>query len=108
MGGSSDGSRYMTTFQGVSLEASYGMVRAFLVEEGYGDVPLPATPEELLLFRVSHSKSGQTLLFEDNGYCHNPIKILFPLPSRHKNTLHLMIYNEQAEGHLLRFHGKRD
>ncbi len=107
LGGTSDGYIYRTIFRGRSLEHSYEMVRAFLSEQGYGDVPLPADADELLLFRLP-TRNRQILLFEDNGYVHNPVKILFPLQSRQARprTLILELYNERAERHLLRFHKK--
>ena len=74
------------------------------MEEGYEDVPLPKDVSELRLFRHPVSNTRQILLFDDNGYCHNPIKILFPLDRRKKKTLYLIIYNENAPDHLLRFH----
>jgi len=105
MGGQSDGVVYTSVFAGSTLEATYNMVREFLQEEGYRDVPLPADVEELNPFRLpNHNK--QLLLFEDNGYCHNPVKILFPLDRRKRTTLILKVYNEHADGHLLRFHNK--
>jgi len=105
LGGESDGFVYRTVFSGSNLEHTYQMVRLFLKEEGYGDLPLPADVEELLLFRLP-TRNRQILLFEDNGYVHNPVKILFPADRRQKRTLILEIYNEHAERHLLRFHRK--
>lgn len=107
LGGSSDGYVYRTTFRGRNLEHTYEMVRAFLSEQGYSDVPLPADADELLLFRLP-TRNRQILLFEDNGYVHNPVKILFPLHTRRPcpHALILELYNEQAEHHLLRFHRK--
>jgi hypothetical protein len=104
LGGLSDGCVYRTEFAGRNMEACYDMVCQFLQEEGYGDVPLPANASELLLFRTPPRR--QLDLFEDNGYLHNPIKILFPVDGRKKNRLILEIYNEQAPQHLLRFHRK--
>ena len=104
-GGNSDGKVYESIFAGRSLEDTYSMVKAFLVEEGYVDIPLPADVDELRAFQLS-TRNRQVLLFEDNGYVHNPIKILFPLDRRKKTTLILKLYNEQAEKHLLRFHNK--
>jgi len=104
LGGESDGYEYRTVFAGSSLELSFSMIRQFLKEEGYGDIPLPRSAEELLLFRLP-TRNRQILLFEDNGYVHNPVKILFPLDRRRKNTLILCLYNEAAPDHLLRFHG---
>ncbi|RME97012.1 MAG: hypothetical protein D6772_11015 [Bacteroidetes bacterium] len=105
LGGHSDGLVYESVFAGGSLQQSYDMIVAFLKEEGYGDLPLPKDVEELAHFRLK-TRNRQVLLFEDNGYVHNPVKILFPTDARKKTTLHLFIYNEQAEQHLLRFHGK--
>ena len=106
MGGKSDGLVYQSTFSGANLAATYDMVRQFLQEEGYQDVPLPKDAEELSKFRLS-IRNRQILLFVDNGYVHNPVKILFPIDGRQKRTLILELYNEAAEGHLLRFH-RRD
>ena len=78
VGGESDGFEYRTVFSGMNLKYSYDMIKAFLVEEGYEDVPIPKTVEELNLFRLP-TRNRQILLFEDNGYVHNPVKILFPL-----------------------------
>ena len=103
MGGSSDGWEYRSVFAGAKLAHSYEMVKQFLLEEGYGNVPLPATAEQLRLFR--RPRSRQLQLFGEEGYIHNPVKILFPSDPRQRNTLILCIYNEQAEHHLLRFHG---
>ena len=103
MDGESDGYEYRTVFAGSRLEYSYDMVRQFLREEGYEDIPLPRDAEELLLFRLN-TRNKQILLFEDNGYVHNPVKVLFPLDRRKKSTLILCIYNEEDPQHLLKFH----
>lgn len=103
MDGESDGYVYRTVFAGSRLEYSYEMVRQFLTEEGYGDIPLPKDAEELSLFRLN-TRNRQILLFEDNGYVHNPVKVLFPLDRRKKSTLILCIYNESDPMHLLKFH----
>lgn len=103
LGGESDGWEYKTTFSGSKLADTYEMVRQFLIEEGYEDIPLPKDEKELSLFRLQ-TRNKQILLFEDNGYVHNPIKILFPIDRRKKRTLTLCLYNEAAEDHLLRFH----
>ncbi len=105
LGGHSDGYVYRSVFAGASRLHSLDMIRQFLLEEGYGDVPLPADLQELNHFRVS-VRNKQLLLFEDNGYVHNPVKILFPADNRQKRALILEIYDERAEGHLLRFHRK--
>lgn len=105
LGGTSDGKVYRTTFAGGNLALSYEMVRQFLEEEGYADVPLPKDSDELLKFKIK-TRNRQILLFEDNGYRHNPVKILFPVDGRKKRTLILKIYNEKAPDHLLRFHNK--
>lgn len=103
LGGESDGYEYRTTFAGASLAHSYEMVRQFLKEEGYTDIPLPANAKELELFRLP-TRNKQILMFEDNGYVHNPVKILFPLDGRKRTTLLLCLYNEAWPDHLLRFH----
>lgn len=101
----SDGILYRTAFKGSSLEHTYQMIRHFLQEEGYGNIPLPENVEVLEKFRLK-TRNKQILLFEDNGYVHNPVKILFPSDNRKKNVLILEIYNENAPNHLLRFHKK--
>lgn len=98
--GSCDGWEYRTTFTGSRLTYAYDMLKQFLVEEGYGDVPIPESVADLKLFKKS--RSLQLQLFAEHGYAHNPIKILFP---KQRNTLILCVYNEQEPGHLLRFHG---
>lgn len=103
LGGESDGYEYRTVFAGSSLQATYEMVRQFLREEGYTDIPLPRNAEELNLFRLP-TRNRQILLFEDNGYVHNPIKILFPVDRRKRSTLILCVYNEEDPEHLLKFH----
>ncbi|MCB0584978.1 MAG: hypothetical protein KDD06_06585 [Phaeodactylibacter sp.] len=103
MGGESDGYEYRTVFAGSNLETTYEMVRQFLKEEGYGEVPIPASAEELKLFRLP-TRNKQILLFEDNGYVHNPVRILFPLDRRKRASLILCLYNEKDPQHLLKFH----
>ena len=105
VGGESDGWEYKTVFSGMNLQYSYDMIKAFLEEEGYGDVPIPKNAEELALFRLP-TRNRQILMFEENGYIHFPIKILFPVDGRQKRKLILCIYNEKAEDALLRFHRK--
>lgn len=105
LGGHSDGYVYRTAFTAKTIDQAYEMVRRFLHEEGYADVPLPEDAETLQKFRL-RTRNKQILLFEDNGYVHNPIKILFPVDTRRRCTLILEIYNEQAPNHLLRFHRK--
>ena len=103
-GGVSDGYCFRITFAAGRLEKSYEMVRAFLREQGYAGVPLPTDAGELRRFRLPPRLRQQLSLFGDNGYVHNPVKILFPVPAGHRGALTLEIYNERAEGHLLRFH----
>lgn len=107
MGGQSDGYIYESVFSGGNLAATYEMIRQFLQEEGYRDIPLPKDAAELSKFRLC-TRNRQILLFEDNGYVHNPVKILFPTDGRQKRTLILELYNEKAEGHLLRFHRREE
>jgi hypothetical protein len=103
LGGNSDGWEYRTVFAGSKLAYSYEMVKNFLREEGYGDVPLPETTDDLRRFR--RPRTRQTQLFAENGYLHNPVKILFPADPRQRHALILCVYNEREQGHLLRFHG---
>ncbi len=103
LGGISDGYEYRTTFAGSTLEATYQMVLQFLKEEGYEDIPVPKDADELILFRLP-TRNQQILLFEDNGYVHNPIRILFPIDRRIRRKLHLHLYNEADPEHLLKFH----
>ena len=104
MGGDCDSTVFRIAFRGSSLEKAYEMVRAFLKEEGYGDLPLPANAEELKLFK--RPRKQQVGLFDEVGYVHNPIKILFPPKSPLRGAvLEVWLYNESAPGHLLRFHG---
>lgn len=100
-----DGTVFRIGFTGSTLEDAYKMVIQFLKEEGYENVPIPADIQTLEKFRLK-TRNRQILLFEDNGYVHNPIKILFPNDNRKKRVLMLEIYNENAPNHLLRFHGK--
>ncbi len=103
-GGTSDGWEYRTVFAGGTLERSLEMVRNFLEEEGYGDLPLPASAAELRLFKLPRNR--QTALFTESGYAHNPIKILFPpVGKRQRAALILCVYNPAVPGHFLRFHG---
>jgi hypothetical protein len=104
-GGMSDGWQYQVRFRGARLQNSLDMVRAFLNEEGYTDVPLPDTADDLLYFKLP-TKQQQILLFGDNGYVHNPIKVLFDPLEKQPRTLILCLFNEKADRHLLRFHGK--
>jgi len=105
LGEESDGKVYQITFAGGNLAHSYEMVQQFLKEEGYQDIPIPKDVDELLRFKLK-TRNKQILLFEDNGYKHNPVKILFPVDQRKKRTLILKIYNEKAPEHLLRFHNR--
>jgi len=103
LGGNSDGWEYRTAFAGSKLAYTYQMVKQFLIEEGYGDVPIPASSEEMRLFR--RPRQSQLQLFAERGYVHNPVKILFSNVPGQRNTLTLCIYKEDEPGHLLRFHG---
>jgi hypothetical protein len=103
-GGVSDGYCYRVQFRAGKLEQTYVMLLAFLHEQGYGDIPVPATVAELRAFRLPPKMRQQLSLFGEDGYVHNPIKILFPPPGARRATLFLELYRERAEGHLLRFH----
>jgi hypothetical protein len=104
LGGFSDGWEYKTSFNGATLEKTYDMVKAFLVEEGYGDIPIPANAKELRMFKKL-VPSAQMTIFREVGYIHNPIKILFHPNEKRSTSLTLCLYNEYAPQHLLRFHG---
>jgi hypothetical protein len=104
-GGLSDGWQYQIRFRGSNLQATFDMVKAFLTEQGYADLPLPKDSSELLYFRLP-TKQQQISLFNDNGYSHNPIKILFDPNEARPRTLILCLFNEKEEQHLLKFHGK--
>ena len=103
--GHSDGRQYQIVFTGTNLNQSLEMIRSFLEEEGYGEIPLPANGAELLHFRLP-TRRDQIMLFADNGYVHNPVKILFNPAQAKPKTLTLCIFNEKTENHLLKFHGK--
>ncbi|MCB9315203.1 MAG: hypothetical protein H6569_03610 [Lewinellaceae bacterium] len=103
MGGQSDGWEYRSIFAGTKLAYTYDMVKQFLQEEGYGNVPIPETAEQLRLFK--RPRGRQLQLFTEQGYSHNPVRILFPPAGQERNALILCLYNEQVEDHLLRFHG---
>lgn len=103
-GGTSDGYRYRVTFAAGRTEATFTLIRSFLAEQGYADVPLPRDAEELRKFCLPPKLRHQLSLFGDNGYVHNPVKILFPVPAGRRGCLILELYNEAASDHLLRFH----
>lgn len=103
-GHTEDGYLFRITFAAGRLDRTYSMVRNFLKEQGYGALPLPANEDELRQFRLPPKLRHQLSLFGDNGYVHNPIKILFPIPAGHRGALVLEIYNEAQKDHLLRFH----
>ena len=105
--GKSDGYCFTIVFSGGRYATSYGLVLAFLKEHGYGNVPVPKDAEELKRFRLPPRFRHQLGLFGDDGYVHNPIKILFPSPGSKPGSLTLEIYNESAEDHLLRFHRRK-
>ncbi len=103
--GESDGKVCKVVFRGKNGEAVYDLVKAYLKDQGYADIPLPRDFAELSKFRIP-ARNKQILLFEDNGYTHNPVKILFPKTGTSNKILTVELYNEAAENHLLRFHGK--
>ena len=103
-GSSADGYCYRVVFAAGRLERSFEMVKAFLDEQGYGQLPLPRDADELRQFRLPPKLRHQLSLFGDNGYVHNPVKILFPVPAGRRGALVLELYNEADQNHLLRFH----
>ncbi len=106
-GGTSDGYCFRITFAAGRLDRTYAMVSEFLSEQGYGDIPLPADADELRAFRLPSRLRQQLTLFEDDGYVHNPVRILFPPPGGKRGALLLQVYDETSAGHLLRFHGRK-
>ncbi len=99
-----DGYCFEVTFAAGRLERTYELVVAFLQEQGYGDLPIPGNAAELRLFKLPPKLRHQLSLFGDNGYVHNPIKILFPIPAGSRGALLLKLFNEATEDHLLQFH----
>lgn len=106
-GGTSDGYVYESVFAGSKLDDTLTMIREFLQQEGYTEIPLPRDADELELFR-NPARQQHLLLFADNGYVHNPVKVLFPADRRRKTQLILQIYNEQDPDHLVKFHRLED
>ncbi len=106
LGGTSDGLVYRTAFAGTSLTATLLMVRAFLDEEGYEQVPIPRTDAEMLAFL--HPEQGRhPHLFEEPDYAHNPVRLILPRRDRRRKKILVELYNEGAPDHLLRFHRRQ-
>ena len=103
LGVTTDGWEYTTSFTGSTIQDSFQMLQRFLNQEGYQDIPLPKSAEELLLFK-NPPNQPQMMLFNERGYFHNPIKIFFPNGKKKENDLILKVYNEQATNHLIKFH----
>lgn len=103
IGGTSDGFVYTTEFRAATLQQAYDLLLEFLEAEGYDDIPLPLSATELKHWRLP-ARRRQLRFWEENGYIHNPIKILFS-NTRQRNTLTLKIYDECADDFLMRFHG---
>lgn len=107
MGGTSDGLIYTTAFAASSLDATLALIRAFLDEQGYPEVPIPRTGTEMLAFlQPEHGRHPH--LFEQPDYAHNPVRLVFPRRDRLRRKLVVEIYNESAPEHLLRFHRRLD
>ena len=105
-GGESDGLVYRTAFRGSTLDATLAMVRTFLDEEGYGDVPLPRDAETMLAF-LRPEEGRHPHLFERPDYAHDPVRIVLPPRDRLRRKLLVELYNEAAPDHLLRFHRRQ-
>ena len=107
LGGTSDGLVYTTAFVGSSLTATLELIRLFLDEQGYAEIPLPRTAEELLAFRQPE-RGCHPNLFEEPGYAHNPVRLTLPKRDRLRRKVVVELYNEAAPEHLLRFHRRLD
>lgn len=107
LGGTSDGLVYTTAFVGTSLTATLELIRLFLDEQGYAEVPLPRAGEEMLIF-LQPERGCHPNLFEEPGYAHNPVRVTFPKRDRLRRKLVVELYNEAAPEHLLRFHRRLD
>ncbi len=107
LGGNSNGLVYTTAFAGSSMAASLVMVRQFLDEEGYADVPIPRSAEEMLSF-LQPEQGRHPHLFERPDYAHNPVRLVLPPRDRLRRKLIVELYNESAPEHLLRFHRRLD
>ena len=105
-GGESDGLVYRTAFRGTSLDDTLAMVRAFLDEEGYANVPLPPGGAAMLAF-LRPEEGRHPHLFERPDYAHNPVRLVLPARDRLRRKLVVELYNEAAPDHLLRFHRRQ-
>ncbi|OAV46012.1 hypothetical protein A3850_018945 [Lewinella sp. 4G2] len=103
-GGTSDGYCYRISFAAGRLDRTYALIVTFLEEQGYRGLPLPADVAELKQFRLPPKLRHQLSLFGEDGYVHNPIKILFPNSGGQRGQLILELYNEAEPGHLVKFH----
>ncbi len=107
LGGTSDGLVYSTAFAASNLDATLVLIRAFLDEQGYGDVPIPRTAADMMAFL--HPEHGRhPHLFEQPDYAHNPVRLVFPRRDRLRRKIVVELYNESAPEHLLRFHRRLD
>ena len=107
LGGVSDGLVYTTAFVGTSLTDTLALIRLFLDEQGYAEVPLPRTTDEMLAFRQPE-RGCHPNLFEQPSYAHNPVRLTLPKRDRLRRKLVVELYNESAPEHLLRFHRRLD
>lgn len=106
-GGHCDGYCYRIEFAAGRYAATYALIVTFLREQGYANVPIPRDVEELKAFRLPRKLRHQLSLFGEDGYVHNPLKILFPKPAGRRGALILELYDESATDHLLRFHRRK-
>lgn len=106
LGGTSNGLIYRTAFAGSSMEATLAMVRTFLYEEGYSDIPLPSNAEDMLRF-LNPEPGRHPHLFEDPDYAHYPVRLILPRRDRLRKKLIVEFYNEAAPDSLLRFHRRQ-
>ena len=82
------------------------MVRQFLADEGYADLPVPNSADDLMAF-LRPEEGCHPNLFADPGYAHAPVRISFPKRDRRRRKLVVSLYNEAAPDYLLRFHRRQ-
>jgi len=90
-GRASDGMVVKLSFHKETIEAAYNELKAFLIAEGYEDIPIPKDADELSLFR--DNESGYVT------YEHKPVSISFS--AYHETALDLVIIDENYPNYIL-------